>query len=180
MAMTLHPSKDRVAQFLDESSFLYAFIASRVGNDRALAEDLTQEALLAALQGAYDPAQGSLRAWLIGIAIRKIVDRQRRERSDRRHQAAVAHELGTRMTRGLLPADWIERQEVRSLVNEALSQLPPSAAALLARKYVDGASGSELALERGATEKAIEGQLGRARVMLHEAIERLSRGEDVP
>ena len=49
---------------------LFAFVASRVGSNTGVAEDLTQETLLAAVQGRFDPSKGSLRAWLIGIAIR--------------------------------------------------------------------------------------------------------------
>lgn len=108
---------------------LYAFIFSRVGHDRALAEDLTQETLLAALDGGFDPSRGPLRAFLIGVALRKIVDHQRRRRVARGHAASVARELAVRMVREPLPAEWIERAEVREVVNDALARLDADAAA---------------------------------------------------
>src|SRR5438105_229268 len=169
MATILQSTDDRIAQLMGESAFLYGFIAGRVGGDRALAEDLTQETLLAALAGSYDAARGPFRGWLLGIALRKIVDGQRRKRIDHRHQAAVAHELGVRITRELLPQEWLERQEIRSLVNEALARLPEETALLLVRKYFDGASVVDLAAERGQSEKATESQLTRARLLLHDA-----------
>jgi len=175
MVTLLSPAPDRVASLLEESAFLYAFLVSRLGSNRSAAEDLTQETLLAALEGDYDPARGPMRSWLIGIALRKIVDHRRRRRIDERHQSALAHELSLRMAREPLPPEWIEREEVRSLVNLALARLPEVVAVLLLRKYFDGASVAELAAERGLTEKAIEGQLGRGRVLLQDTIERLAK-----
>ena len=177
---SIQQTGDRIPQLLGESAALYGFISSRVGGDRALAEDLTQETLLSALEGAYDAARGPLRSWLFGIAIRKIVDGQRRKRIDRRHQAAAARDLSLRLTRELLPAEWAQRQEIRCLVNEALARIPEAAALLLVRKYFDGASVGDLAAERDQTEKATESQLTRARVLFQEALEGLSRPEDEP
>jgi DNA-directed RNA polymerase specialized sigma24 family protein len=68
---------------------------------------------------------------------------------------------------------------VRAIVNDALARLPEPVAALLLRKYFDGASVADLSAELGASEKAVESQLTRARAALHEAIERISqRGQE--
>jgi RNA polymerase sigma-70 factor (ECF subfamily) len=161
---------------------LYAFVASRVGRNRVLAEDLTQETLLAALQGTFDPARGPLRAWLFGIALRKISDHQRRSRISNDHLSDAARDLAVRMIREPLPEEWLEREEVRAVVNEALARLPLPVATLLIRKYFEGASVASLSAEQGASAKAIESQLTRARIALHEEIERvcLSTMEIVP
>ena len=156
----------------DEIAPVYAFVASRLGHDRAAAEDVTQETLLSALQGGFDPARGELRAWLIGIALRKIVDHQRR----RRPRPAVAQELAVRMCGEPLPGEWIERHEVRGVVNEALARLPAATAALLARKYFDGEPVSVIAARLSMSEKAVESALTRARESFHEAIQRLGYG----
>ena len=154
---------------------LYGFVASRVGHRRVLAEDLTQETLLAALQGSFDPARGPLRAWLFGIALRKIADHERRKRVSSEHLFGAARELAIRMIREPLPGEWVEREEVRTVVNEALARLPQSVANLLIRKYFDGTSVLELSLECGSSAKAVESQLTRARASLHEEIERFSQ-----
>jgi RNA polymerase sigma-70 factor (ECF subfamily) len=151
---------------------LYAFVSSRVRGDRVLAEDLTQETLLAAVQARFDPQRGALRAWLFGIALRKIVDHARRSRMSSRHLEEAARELAVRMIREPLPGDLLQREEVRVVVNDALARLPEATATLLIRKYFEGASMSEISAELGISEKAAESQMTRARVALHEAIER--------
>ena len=153
---------------------LYAFVASRVGHDRAVAEDITQEVLVAALEGRWEPDRGPARAWLIGIALRKIVDHQRKGRIVRGHVGAVARELAVRMVREPLPGEWVEREEVRAAVNEALARLPDGQAALLAHKYLDGASVGDIAAELSISEKAVESALTRARLALHEQLQRLA------
>lgn len=154
---------------------LYAFVASRVGRNRSLAEDLTQETLLAAVQGTFDPGRGMLRAWLFGIALRKICDHERRKRVSSDHLPELARELADRMSREPLPDEWLLRDEVRGVVNEALSRLPEASAALLIRKYFEGASVAHLASDLGLGEKAVESQLTRARAALQETLERLGR-----
>ncbi len=84
---------------------LYSFVASRVGHNRVLAEDLTQETLLAALQGTFDPTRGPLRAWLFGIALRKIADHRRRKRISNDHLGDAARDLSVRMIREPLPEE---------------------------------------------------------------------------
>src|SRR5436190_15642902 len=52
----------------------YGFLVRLVGGDRAAAEDLFQEVWVEALDGIdqYDPERGELRAWLFGIARRRV------------------------------------------------------------------------------------------------------------
>jgi RNA polymerase sigma-70 factor, ECF subfamily len=181
----MEPQTARGAHALDvqkELLPLYSFVSNRVGHVRVLAEDLTQETVLAALQGAYDPSRGPLRGWLFGIALRKIVDHQRRNRLSSDYLSDAARDLAVRMIRQPLPQEWLEREEVRAVVNDALARLPGPVAALLIRKYFDGATVAELSAEQGAGLKAVESQLTRARLALHEEIERvcLSTMEIVP
>jgi RNA polymerase sigma factor (sigma-70 family) len=165
------------AELVRELRPLYAFVFSRTGNNLPLAEDLTQETLLAALQGTFDPARGPLRGWLFGIAIRKISGGERRKRTANAHLADVARDLAIRMIREPLQDDWVQQEEVRSVVNDALGQLPASTTHLLIRKYCEGASVTELSSELGISHKAVESQLTRARTALHEAIERFDQND---
>jgi RNA polymerase sigma-70 factor (ECF subfamily) len=65
----------------------------RVLRDRAQAEEVTQEVLVAVWRTAtrFDPARGSARAWVMTIAHRRAVDRVRAEQSanERLHRAGV-------------------------------------------------------------------------------------------
>ena len=164
----------RAAELRAELEPLYAFLLSRLGGNRAAAEDLTQEALLAAVQGSYEPSRGPLRAWLFGIALRKLADHERRKAVSKRHLEEVARDLSVRMIREPLPTEWLEREEIRAVVSQALSRLPEASALLLIRKYFDGASVAELAIDLGTSEKAIESQLTRARAALHEILQRFA------
>ena len=57
----------------------------------------------------------------------------------------------------------LEREETRTMVNAAMSQLPPHYREALEAKYVRGKSVRDIAAARGSTEKAVESQLTRAR-----------------
>jgi len=164
-----------MADLRGELEPLYAFISSRVGRNQTVAEDLTQETLLAAMQAHFDVSRGALRAWLFGIALRKIADHERQKAISKRHLEDAARDLAVRMIREPLPAELLQREEVRAVVTEALSQLPESTALLLIRKYFEGATIAELAAELGASEKAIESQLTRARAAFHEAVQRFGQ-----
>ena len=104
----------------EHGDVLYRYARSRVGN-RELAEDLVQDALLAALQ-SRDRFQGraTVRTWLLSILRHKIVDHYRRtapstsptrSRSDRRpdpvrrpvFQREGSVEDGTRVLEGAGP-----------------------------------------------------------------------------
>jgi RNA polymerase sigma factor (sigma-70 family) len=112
---------------------------------------------------------------VLGIALRKIADHERRRRISGRHQAPLSRELLSRMRREPLPEEELEREEVRRAVNETLVRLPEEMAVLLVRKYSDGVTTGELAAELGASEKAIEGRLTRARAAFLAAMEALCR-----
>src|SRR3954468_9468751 len=60
--------------------------------DEALAEDVVQETLLAALSGSGFSGKSSVRTWLTGILKHKIVDAIRRKQRDATPMAALAPE----------------------------------------------------------------------------------------
>jgi RNA polymerase sigma factor (sigma-70 family) len=61
------------------SGEIVRYVHSRLGGD--LAEDVTAEVFLAAFRyrGRFDPAAGSARPWLYGIAVRQIGKHRRAE-----------------------------------------------------------------------------------------------------
>lgn len=71
-------------------------------------------------------------------------------------------------------SDWqASASHTAALTDEALAKLPAEDAALLRRKYCDGSTTDELAIELGATAKAIEHRLARLRERLREIILRI-------
>ncbi len=142
---------------------LYAFVARRCGGDRARAEDVTQETWLRALETWR--SQGLPReplAWLKTTAA-NLLSNERRRASRRGAPAAVELESLAEETR-----DEVDGEAVR----KGMARLEGDDARLIEQFHVEGASTRELARERGASERAIEGRLHRARRKLREYLEK--------
>lgn len=151
---------------------LYSYVAFRVAPDRQAAEDITQEALLAALQGIDNyRGNGSLRTWLVSIARHKIADHFR---------------LAAKRT--FFPPDVVEpavslqneQQERALLVSLALRRLPDHYAGVLEMKYIDGLSVAEIAQRNGSTQSAVESLLSRARQAFEHAYESVEKTKEMP
>jgi DNA-directed RNA polymerase specialized sigma24 family protein len=74
-----------------------------------------------------------------------------------------------------LPEEVLDRLETRELVGAALSSLPGDYRAALLSKYVEGRSVEDLAASSGATFKAAESRLQRARLAFARVFELLAR-----
>lgn len=139
---------------------VYAYLLSRCGHDRALAEELTQQAFVAAVRDrsaarrAADPV-----TWLVGIARHKLADHFRRlERDQRRHLRLVVREIDVDSD----TAAWRTREE-RAEVERTLANLPPLQRAVLILHYTDGLPIREVAGLIGRSEAATESLMTRAR-----------------
>lgn len=134
---------------------LYGYMARRTGGDRALTEDIVQEAYLRAL-GSWDPRArpGEPLAWLKRVARNILIDHLRQ----RKKGGAVGSDLGSQ------PGPETSGDEFESLeLFLALTSLGRKKAGILEAFYYDGMSVREIAAERGLSEKAVEGLLRRAR-----------------
>jgi len=145
------------AQYLDR---LYQFVYFRVAANQQVAEDITQESLIAALDGLerFD-GRAALYTWLCGIARHKIADYFRRLQRFEQVRAALVLDAGASAG----PADAVEREERRQRILAVLRSLPPHYQQVLILKYLDGLSGRELAGALQLSEDAAESLLGRAR-----------------
>jgi RNA polymerase sigma-70 factor, ECF subfamily len=152
---------------------LYAFCLYRVGRNRHFCEEVVQETLLRALRDLanYDPARSNdnIFPWLIGLARNEI-----HRTLGRQHGALSLETLWANVDKELLKVfarlesepfadELLQREETREMVNATMAQLPPHYREALEAKYVGGKSVRDLASQWGATEKAVESQLGRAR-----------------
>jgi RNA polymerase sigma-70 factor (ECF subfamily) len=162
--------RDAIARFYDAHvDGLYTFVFYRVGRDAALAEDVVQEtfALALARRGKYDPARGSVGAWLTVLSRNVIRDhlRDHHRRSVDQWESidsALAQTFAA-MAERPLPGDVLERAETRDLVHIAIAHLPEQYRTALTRKYVDGDSLETLATELGISVDAAKSLLARAR-----------------
>lgn len=135
---------------------VYGYLLRRCGG-RAVAEDLTSQTFLAAVDAVRRP--DSVRvdiAWLIGTARHKLVDHWRRLAREERDLRAVG-----------LPSvaeDPWEAHLDAMLARETLEALGPHHRAALSLRYFDDLTVPQVAAELGRTLHATEALLVRARV----------------
>ena len=143
---------------------VYGYLLPRCGS-AALAEDLTSETFLAAVNASR---QGGLTevstAWLVGVARHKLVDHWRRLGRERRSLAA-AEALATDVDD---PWDeWLDTEAAFA----ALAHLPVPQRAALTLRYLDGLPVADIAEHLGRTLHGTETLLARSRAALRRQYE---------
>ncbi len=157
---------DHRASFLDfyddALPQVYGYLAMRCG-PRALAEDLTAETFLAAVDAARrdDPPPISL-PWIIGVARHKLVDHWRRQARDERRFRVLAHEQPD-------PVDPWDAQLDTVAVGQILDGLTAQHRAALTLRYLDDLPVPEVAVLLRRTVHATEALLVRARTAFRRA-----------
>lgn len=150
---------------------VYSFIFNLLRRSRREAAEIHQETWLAALKdvGTFDPSVGEFRAWIFGIARRKVALHFRQRSMTVGLPSTELVEFDSKSS-GILPDDIVERSERSDIVRAALAEMAEEARSLLLSKYVDGASVNQLAEQFGRTPKSVESSLTRARQRLRELL----------
>ena len=139
---------------------IYSYLVSRSGGDVALAEDLTQQTFVAAIdqRSRFDGRSDTI-TWLCSIARHKLADHFRAIERDERRQR--------RMEVRQIQLDDNRRSELgiedRSVIAEVLRSLPESQRAVLVFVVLDDLSVAEAARLLGRSRGATESLLFRAR-----------------
>lgn len=122
-------------------------LALRSLGDMREAEDITQQVFFAAWHGkrGYRPDRGSLPAWLVGIARRKIAD----VLSVRIRQAELVTAAGAALSRAPEPDDHAEAVLDRVLVRSELSRLPAPQRRVLHLAFYEDLTQSQIAERTG-------------------------------
>ena len=148
---------------------VYGYLLARCGQ-RAVAEDLTAETFLAAVD-AVRAGQGAVvsTAWLVGVARHKLSDHWRRQAREQR----ALHAVGT-------PAEpddpWDARLDALR-ARDVLQRLGPHHRAALTLRYMDDLPVPEVADLLGRTVHATEALLVRARSAFRAAYSREGEGD---
>ncbi|TQL69677.1 RNA polymerase ECF family sigma subunit [Nocardioides albertanoniae] len=165
------PTDDAIlAVWRNESVRLLAGLA-RMTHDLDLAEDLAQDALVAALE--QWPREGIPRnpgAWLMSIAKRRAIDGFRRDEVLRRKVALLGHELEEGEMPDLAAAvDHIEDDVLRLMFLSCHPALAPDSRTVLTLRLVGGLTTAEIARAYFAKESAVGQRISRAKRTLAEA-----------
>lgn len=144
--------------------------ARRLTGDDAAAEDVLQDTLVSALRHAdQHRGEGSVRAWLFGIARRRAWDQRRRDRLEPTSDASL-EVLGRAAGWGAEPAGPEARVGDREQLERALAALGPEDREVLLLRDVLGFDGEEAAQALGLGLAALKSRLHRARLRFAAAL----------
>lgn len=137
---------------------VYRFVFYRVGGRVEVAQDLTQEIFLKALEAfdRYDPAK-SQAAWIYTIARNHLINQHAKQRSQVDMEEVLDSALVSEDGREL----FLQADEDRRLL-EGMQALEMEEARLIQMKYLEGWGFDELSEVFGKTSGALRVQAGRA------------------
>ncbi len=183
-------SESALAELYDRHGDAVYAAACRLTDDRQVAEEVVQETFLALWNRAelFDPAAGSLAAWLHTIARNRTVDRLRA--MGRRPRlvpiSSISHEDeadgatlervsvagtvvgGADLGRG--PEGELESLETREAIRSALDEMPETERTVILMAYRDQLTQSEIAERLGWPLGTVKTRTRRALLHLREAL----------
>ncbi len=162
-----------------ESTRLIAGLV-RLTRDVGLAEDLAQDALVAALeQWPTSGTPANPGAWLMAVAKRRAVDQFRRAETLRRRTAELAVDLREATVPDLETAvDHIEDDVLRLIFLTCHPALPPESRTALTLRLVGGLTTAEIAHGYGVKDATIGQRISRAKKSLVGVDLELPRGRE--
>jgi RNA polymerase sigma-70 factor (ECF subfamily) len=149
--------------FYDEAlPVVYGYFLRRTGGMPALAEDLTQETFLAAVKRLQrGVVVDAPRPWLIGIARHRLIDHYRATSGMANRVVALDNWIDEQPDDRDDISAFLDREHAIS----ALDALPASQRLVIALRYLDGMSVSEIARQTGKSVHAIKSLLARPRIV---------------
>lgn len=153
---------------------LYAYVAGML-RDRTAAEDVTALAFERSFRKwrSFDPARGSARGWVFGIARNAALDelrRRGRERSTDREVADGEPAWGATGSAPDGPVEAAERREQRARLDRAVGRLSVADRELVALKFHAGLTNVEIAEITGLSASNVGTRLSRAMTRLREIL----------
>lgn len=152
---------------------LLAYLVGQV-NDRALAEEVLQDVMLAVWRGAAS-FRGDCRVttWLLGIARRRAISARQARGPD---HAPLNDEIAADNSG---PLETLELRAEQHEIRAALAQLPADQRETLELIFYHGLSGPEAAEVLGVAPGTVKSRLHRAKTLLHRLL-RLGELIDAP
>lgn len=134
---------------------IYRYCLNLASGRQTIAEEITQQVFIIAAQriSKFRVTQGTLRAWLLGIAKNRFIKYVSKESRRKAHETKFSTRDPKRENEHL----------AQHLVYEALARLPLRYRLVLEAKYLQGLTVNQIAETQGYTIKATESLLVRAR-----------------
>jgi RNA polymerase sigma-70 factor (ECF subfamily) len=135
-------------------------LAMRITGARPRAEEVMQEAFVAAWRGAgrYDRARGSVRSWVLGIVHNRAIDAVRRDLVHSRRRASDEGMEERFAARERTEAQAARREETET-VRAALAELPEDQRRVIELAYYGGYTHAEIAEVIGAPVGTVKGRM---------------------
>jgi RNA polymerase sigma-70 factor (ECF subfamily) len=160
---------------------VYMMALSYMKNE-ADAEDVAQEAFLKAFHRlATFRSEAKFSTWLVGIALNEARSRLRREGTLRMESIDDTPDEGGHTSPAILrdwrevPSEALERKEVRQMLQQAITNLPPIYREVFVLRDVEELSNLETAVALSITVANVKVRLHRARLMLQKQLAPLLR-----
>jgi RNA polymerase sigma-70 factor (ECF subfamily) len=152
---------------------IYRFLLQMCGSP-ALAEDVTQEVFLVLIRGteSFDPARGSLNAFLYGVARNQILQRLRRERIYVSMEVDSAEQHSDSK-----PLEELTKTEMVNSVRRAVLSLPERYREVVVLCDLEELSYVESAQILGCAVGTVRSRLHRARSLLLEKLQPQKKAE---
>jgi RNA polymerase sigma-70 factor (ECF subfamily) len=171
----------RAFEVLYERHSAAAFsLAYRMCGTRGAAEDVTQEAFLAAWRSGarYDRARGSVRTWLLGIVHNRAIDSLRRGAVHDRRRSGDEEAAERLEAPDRTDADALRRDEARAL-RTLIAELPDEQGRVIELAYFGGFTHREIAEMLDAPIGTVKGRMRLGLEKMRAGLEGLGMGEAV-
>ena len=161
MTLVERRNADAFAVLYDRHGGAAYSLAHRIVGDRAVAEDVTQEAFLSVWRSGarFDAARGSVRSWTLGIVRNRSIDALRRSagkapKLDLDDDAAIEVQAAPELT----DSEAIRRETSRN-VRGVLQELPAEQSEVIGLAYFGGFTHSEIAEMLGMPLGTVKGRM---------------------
>jgi RNA polymerase sigma-70 factor (ECF subfamily) len=150
-------------------------VAYRIMSDPASAEDVTQEAFIAAYKALRRFRGGSFKSWLLRIVTNRCYDELRRYK--RRPQSSLDELTETSSAYEFLPSDepgpeeWQQRRDLVSQIENCLDTLPDEQRIVAVLSDVEGHDYQSIAEIMSTSLGTVKSRLSRARQKLRDCLQ---------
>jgi RNA polymerase sigma-70 factor (ECF subfamily) len=140
-----------------------------------IAEDQTQEVFILIFNSITQfEEKSSLKTWIYRITVSKCLDYLRSQNRQKRKSKGLLSLFGLAQeipaNNDFTPYEHLENKEYAKIIAETLDEMKDNYKTAFVLKYMDGMSQKEIAQIMECSEKAVEGILARAKIILKEKL----------